>query len=85
MGRERCLQSGWETVGQWELRQTIKLWDPGTGEERRTLALPFIVTSIAFSPDGKLLASAGNDDTIRLWDPENGTELGEPILTSSLP
>src|SRR5260370_15653300 len=33
------------------------------------------ISSLAYSPDGKVLASAGYDNFLRLWDPVTGKEL----------
>lgn len=62
---------------------TVKLWDAATGEIRRTLEGHLsAVNTIAFSPDGQLLVSAGGvpatHDTpagsgeAKLWDVETG-------------
>jgi WD40 repeat protein len=34
------------------------------------------VNSVAFSPDGKILSSGSNDNTIRLWQVADGSVLG---------
>jgi WD40 repeat protein/uncharacterized caspase-like protein len=52
---------------------TIKLWEPGTGRQLRTLVghtKP--IKSLAISPDGKLIASVSGDMTARIWDPSTG-------------
>jgi WD40 repeat protein len=55
---------------------TVRLWDPATGQELRTLkGHTHWVLGVAFAPDGSLLASASKDNTVRLWDPASGQEL----------
>jgi WD40 repeat protein len=37
------------------------------------------VASVAFSPDGHTLVSAGGDETVRLWDVHGRKQLGAPL------
>ena len=59
-----------EAVIKVQVRQEgIYIWDAVDAKLLYTLeGHTNGVTSIAFSPNGKLLASGSRDDTIRLWD-----------------
>lgn len=46
---------------------------------QRTLRVHEGVSSVAYSPDGKLLASGNSDGTIQLWDMETGQPVGQPL------
>src|SRR5262249_54428654 len=53
----------------------VKLWDVATDKERATLkGHTGSVNSVAFSPDGKTLASGDSVGTIKLWDVATGEE-----------
>lgn len=69
----------------------IKIWDISQLEPVTALVLEGhteIVTSIAFSNDGRLLASKSLDNTVRLWNCETWAQLAvitEPSARNSLP
>ena len=68
--------------GRWmeasvEGQGEVKIWDAETGRPIRTLlqAQSEYVGHVAFSPDGKCLASVGGPSTVKVWDVATGVVL----------
>jgi WD40 repeat protein/transcriptional regulator with XRE-family HTH domain len=73
---------------------TMRLWNPGTGGLMATIRVTSVpagasgnaqygVSAVAFSPDGKLLATGDTDGVVRRWDPVTRHPVGAPLRTGS--
>src|SRR5262249_40403130 len=59
----------------------LKVWDAETGKELHSLQTDGAIFSLAFSPDGKRIASGTDRSTVKIWDAETGQELHTVKLT----
>jgi tRNA A-37 threonylcarbamoyl transferase component Bud32 len=55
---------------------TVVLWSPRSGERRRLRGHRNVVYGVSFSPDGKWLATSGEDRSVRVWELAFRRELG---------
>jgi WD40 repeat protein len=70
----------WDAVDGRELRVLTghaEAFEPPEGDPRRREAArrPAAVEAVAFSADGKRLASAGDDNAVKVWEAETGKEV----------
>lgn len=61
--------------------KAIHVWDAQTGNETHfllgyTIGYTQVISTVLFSADGALFASAGAESTIRLWSPDTWQEVG---------
>lgn len=64
-------------IGGGELRKPseVKLWDITKGQVTALVGHMSAIRSVVFSRDGRLLATASHDATVRLWDLRSNKEL----------
>ncbi|EDR13080.1 uncharacterized protein LACBIDRAFT_381489 [Laccaria bicolor S238N-H82] len=65
----------------WIYDKTVRVWDVQTGQSAMDplKGHDHYVTSVAFSPNGKHIASGCYDKTVRVWDAQTGQSVVDPL------
>jgi dipeptidyl aminopeptidase/acylaminoacyl peptidase len=76
LGTQRSLLRRWPTRAHSLERQHGPVWDAQTGKEiTRLEGHTGHLNSAVFSPDGRRVLTASNDNTARIWDAQTGIEI----------
>jgi WD40 repeat protein len=69
------------TAGAGTEAASVMLWDAHGGKRLRALTGGHFlgVSALAFSRDGKWLASGGRDGWVTVWDPQTGVQAWTPV------
>ncbi len=77
--RSLAISADSQTLVSGSFDQTIKLWHLPDGAVTKTIAATEPIAAIALSPNGKFLASTGDDGRIEIWSMAGGTIIAEAI------
>ena len=61
----------------------MRLWDPATHQQIGSFTMAGLVTSVAFSPDGKALASVTANGSTQLWDVSYLVDVARDLCASA--
>jgi WD40 repeat protein len=78
------IETGKDASGE-TTEHAVALWDVPTGRPLGKLkGHTASITSLAFTPDGRTLATGSYDDTVRLWQPDTQQDMGARSVGSTV-